>query len=77
MLSQTYTLDLIQALECKLCKQHIHTDRVLETMVSVKIFGAKGYAVCPSCGQDNLTEMNLKRWQNKVDKFITKLKGRI
>jgi RNA polymerase subunit RPABC4/transcription elongation factor Spt4 len=76
MMGCSFTYTLIQALECKLCKQFIDNDTVVDTRTSVKLFGAKGYSVCPACGQPNPEQKITKRWRDKVDKYMTKTKER-
>lgn len=40
------------ALLCSVCKQEIDEDARVETKVTVELFGAVKYAVCPCCQQE-------------------------
>jgi hypothetical protein len=71
-----FTQVQIQTLECKLCGQFVDDDTVIDTCTCVKLFGAKVYSVCPACGQPSPEKKITKRWRDKVDRYMTKIKER-
>jgi len=64
------SLNLILTLECELCGQYIIEESVYDTCIYEDLFGAKRYAICPCCYQENVTKMNDRDWQKRVNEYI-------
>jgi hypothetical protein len=64
------SMRLLPAMECRVCRQTITDDGQADATTSALLFGAKAFALCPSCGQkaDTKDRNYLRRAQRFVDK---------
>lgn len=63
---------LLQAMKCRVCRQLI-LDREGDFKVTLYLFGAVEYAVCPSCGNETTGDlMKDRNYRRRVRRFVAK-----